>query len=106
MPKDKLYLHTDFNKTLREKLKLNNIQEYELKEEGLTEHQITDKARRIKSQISDMEAEISKLENNLGFFSNSSRDNPLLADTYKNIDNKKANLETLKQSLHQIIIGE
>lgn len=106
VPKDKLYLHTDFNKTLREKLKLNNIQEYELKEEGLSEHQITDKARRIKSQISDMEAEISKLENNLGFFSNSSRDNPLLADTYKNIDAKKANLESLKQSLHQIIIGE
>ena len=106
VPKDKLYLHTDFNKTLREKLKLNNIQEYELKEEGLTEHQITDKARRIKSQISDMEAEIAKLENNLGFFSNPTRENPLLADTYKNIDAKKENLESLKQSLHQIIIGE
>ena len=105
VPKDKLYLHTDFNKTLREKLKLNNIQEYELKEEGLTEHQITDKARRIKSQISDMEAEIAKLENNLGFFSNPSRENPLLADTYKNIDAKKENLESLKQSLHQIIVG-
>lgn len=106
IPKDKLHLHTDFNKTLREKLKLNNIQEYELKEEGLTESQITDKARRIKAQISDMEAEIAKLENNLGFFSNPSRENPLLAHTYQNIDDKKSNLENLKQSLHQIIAGE
>ena len=105
IPKDKLHLHTDFNKTLRDKLKLNNIQEFELKEEGLTEHQITDKARRIKSQIADMEAEIAKLENNLGFFSNPSRENPLLSATYKNIDDKKANLESLKHSLHEIIVG-
>ncbi|MFC6268392.1 DUF349 domain-containing protein [Frigoriflavimonas asaccharolytica] len=105
IPKDKLQLHTDFNKTLRDKLKLNNIQEYALKEEGLSEHQITDKARRIKSQISDMEAEIAKLENNLGFFSNPSRENPLLSATYKNIDDKKANLEALKKSLHEIIAG-
>lgn len=106
IPKDKLSIHTDFNKTLREKLKINNIQEYELKEEGLTEHQITDKARRIKSQVSDMEAEIAKMENNLGFFSNPTRENPLLADTYKKIDEKKEHLENLKQSLHQIIVGE
>ena len=53
-----------------------------LKEEGLTESQLTDKARKIKNQVADLEAEIVKLENNLGFFGKVSRDNPLLKDTF------------------------
>jgi hypothetical protein len=65
VPRDKISINTEFNKTLREKLKLNKINELELKEEGLSENQLTDKARKIKSQISDLEAEIVKLENNL-----------------------------------------
>ena len=72
----------------------------------LSENQLTDKARKIKNQVADLEAEIATLENNLGFFSNPSRENPLLKDTYANIDDKKAQLETLKQNLHKIISGE
>lgn len=106
VPRDKISINNDFNKTLREKLKLNKINEYELKEEGLTENQVSDKARKIKNQIADLEAEISKLENNLGFFSNSSRENPLLKDTFDKIDEKKLQLESMKQSLHSIISGE
>lgn len=106
VPRDKMAINSEFNKTLREKLKLNKINELELKEEGLSENQLTDKARKIKSQISDLEAEIVKLENNLAFFKNPSRENPLLRDTYNTIDDKKAHLETLKQNLHSIIAGE
>lgn len=106
VPRDKISINSEFNKTLREKLKLNKINELELKEEGLTENQLTDKARKIKSQIADLEAEIVKLENNLSFFTNPSRENPLLRDTYNTIDDKKAHLETLKQNLHNIITGE
>jgi hypothetical protein len=106
VPRDKISINTEFNKTLREKLKLNKINELELKEEGLSENQLTDKARKIKSQISDLEAEIVKLENNLAFFKNPSRENPMLRDTYESIDEKKAHLETLKQNLHSIIAGE
>jgi len=91
---------------LREKLKINKINELELKEEGLSENQLTDKARKIKNQISDLEAEIVKLENNLSFFNKPSRENPLLRDTYNTIDEKKTHLETLKQNLHSIISGE
>ena len=87
-------------------MRLNKIHDYELKEEGLSENQLTDKARRIKNQIADLEAEIAKLENNLGFFQNPSRENPLLKDTYASIDEKKEHLETMKQSLHNIISGE
>lgn len=106
VPRDKISINTEFNKTLREKLKLNKINEFELKEEGLSENQLTDKARKMKSQISDLEAEIVKLENNLAFFKNPSRENPLLKDTYDSIDEKKAHLESLKQNLHNIIAGE
>ncbi|MBB6372270.1 DUF349 domain-containing protein [Chryseobacterium shigense] len=106
VPRDKISINTEFNRTLREKLKLNKINELELKEEGLTENQLTDKARKIKSQISDLEAEIVKLENNLAFFNKPSRENPLLRDTFNTIDEKKAHLETLKQNLHNIITGD
>ncbi|MDH6252320.1 hypothetical protein M2347_002047 [Chryseobacterium sp. H1D6B] len=106
VPRDKITINTEFNKTLREKLKLNKINELELKENGLSETQLTDKARKIKSQISDLESEIVKLENNLSFFTKPSRENPLLKDTYIMIDEKKAHLETLKQNLHSIIAGE
>lgn len=106
VPKDKLSINTEFNKTLREKLKLNKINEFDLKDENLSESQLTDKARRIKNQIADLESEIATLENNLGFFSNSSRENPLLKDTYTRIDEKKTQLEQLKKSLHSVISGE
>lgn len=106
VPRDKISINSEFNKTLKEKLKLNKINEFDLKEEGLSENQLTDKARKIKNQVADLEAEISTLENNLGFFSNPSRENPLLKDTYNKIDEKKAQLESLKQSLHNIISGE
>ncbi len=106
VPRDKISINSEFNKTLREKLKLNKINEFDLKEEGLSENQLTDKARKIKNQISDLEAEIVKLENNLAFFKNPSKENPLLRDTFNSIDDKKAHLETLKQNLHNIISGE
>jgi hypothetical protein len=106
VPRDKIAINSEFNKTLREKLKLNKINEFDLKEEGLSENQLTDKARKIKSQISELEAEIVKLENNLAFFKNPSKDNPLLKDTFNSIDDKKSHLETLKQNLHNIIAGE
>lgn len=106
VPREKITINTDFNKTLREKLKLNKIEGYSLKEENLSEDQLTDKARKIKNQIGDMEAEIVKMENNLGFFSNASRDNPLLKETFDRIDDKKAQLENMKKSLHSILSGE
>ncbi len=46
--------------------------------------------------MADLEAEIVKLENNLGFFGKVSRDNPLLKDTFDKIDDKKAQLEMLE----------
>ena len=72
----------------------------------MTETQITDRARKLKNQISDLEIEITNLENNLGFFSNPTRENPLLRDTFSKIDEKKLELETLRKLFHQMILGE
>ena len=60
----------------------------------------------MKNQIGDLEGEIVKMENNLGFFKNSSLDNPLLKDTYERIDDKRSELENMKQKLHAILSGE
>ena len=106
VPRNKMSINNEFNKVLKEKLKLNKINVFDLKEDNLTEAQLTDKARKIKSQIADLEAEVVKLENNINFFNNPSRENPLLKDTYDKIDEKKALIESLKQSLHKLITSE
>ena len=106
VPKDKLSINTEFNKTLTEKVKLTKLTELDLKEENLSESQLTDKARKIKNQIADLEAEVVQLENNLSFFNSPTRDNPLLKDTYEKLDGKKEQLEGLKVTLHNIIAGE
>ncbi|AMR41433.1 DUF349 domain-containing protein [Elizabethkingia anophelis] len=103
VPRDKISINTEFNKALRSKMRLNRMKDYELSDGNLSETQLTDKARKIKNQISDMEAEVSKLENNLAFFSNPTRENPLLKATYDSLDAKKEELEGLRSKLHQII---
>lgn len=106
VPRSKMSINTEFNKTLKEKLKLNKISEFDLPENGLTEAQLADKARKIKSQIGDLKAEISTLENNISFFNNPTKDNPLLKDTFDKIEAKKSQVEILEQALHKIIAGE
>lgn len=103
VPRSKISINTEFNKILNEKLKLNEIG---LHEGELSDVQLADKARKIKSQIGDLRTEIIQLENNIAFFSNPTRENPLLKDTFEKIDLKKSQLENLKSSLHKIISGE
>lgn len=105
VPKNQISINKEFNKVLSEKLKENNLSNFGL---GNTynEGSLADRARKIKNQIADLEVEVSTLENNLGFFANSSRENPLLKDTFSKIDEKKSQIETLKQDLHILISGE
>ena len=103
VPRSKISINTEFNKILNEKLKLNKIG---LHEGELSDVQLADKARKIKSQIGDLKTEIIQLENNIAFFSIPTRENPLLKDTFEKIDLKKSQLENLKSNLHKIISGE
>lgn len=79
------------------------MKDYELSDGNLSETQLTDKARKIKNQISDMEAEVSKLENNLAFFSNPTRENPLLKATYDSLDAKKKNWKDFAPSYIRLL---
>lgn len=106
VPRNKIGINNEFNKTLKEKLRLNQINEFDLKEDGLNDAQLADKARKIKSQIGDIKNEIVQLENNIAFFNNPTKENPLLKDTFEKIELKKTQLESLQQTLHKIISGE
>lgn len=103
VPKNKKDINKNFEKVLEEKMLANNMSIFDLEDDHLSEQQLTDKARRIKKQIDNLDIEISNLENNLAFFNNPNRDNPLLKDTYANLDTKKEALENLKTALHQMI---
>lgn len=106
VPKAKLSINSEFNKVFKEKLKINHLSEFDLADEGLSESQKIDKARKLKNQIADLEAEIVTLENNIQFFSNSSRENPLLKEIFSKVDEKREILEHLKLSLKKMINQE
>lgn len=106
VPRDKMSINAEFNKLLRSKMKNHRGADFSAGEEGLSPAQVTDKARKVKNQIADLQAEIVVLENNLAFFSNPSRENPLLKDTFVKLDAKKLELEDLKATLHHMIVGQ
>jgi len=101
VPHNKIIINKEFNKLLREKMKINKIKEYELSNENISNP--ADKARKIKKHISDLESEIAKLQNNLSFFKNPVRENPLLKTTFDNLDAKNDELFQLKVKLHNVI---
>jgi Domain of Unknown Function (DUF349) len=102
VPKDKLAINTSFNKLLKEKLRLNKLSEFELQDGNLSENQKVEKLIKIKNSMTDLQAQIIQLENNLAFFSNPSESNPLLKDTYEKIAEKKADLEQQQQLLQKL----
>jgi len=103
VPRSKININKEFNKTLKSKMEDNHMSIYDLEDNHLSERQVTDKARKLKKQIEDLETDISNLENNLAYFTNPSRENPLLKDTYNKLDSKKEELENLREALHQMI---
>jgi uncharacterized coiled-coil DUF342 family protein len=56
----------------------------------------------IRKKISEVQSEITQLENNLQFFSNVDESNPMVKDVLKNIDKHKKELETWKTKLTKL----
>jgi hypothetical protein len=56
----------------------------------------------IQRRIEEVQSEIFQLENNIQFFSNAKKDNPLVKEVYKNIERHKEELNTWKDKLSQI----
>ncbi|MGJ8667731.1 MAG: DUF349 domain-containing protein [Patiriisocius sp.] len=56
----------------------------------------------LSKKVDEVQAEISQLENNLGFFRHVADDNPLVADVHKNIAKHKEELALWKEKLSKI----
>ncbi|NMH29203.1 DUF349 domain-containing protein [Flavobacterium sp. SE-s28] len=53
-------------------------------------------------KIEEVQGEIFQLENNIQFFANAKKDNPMVAEVRRNIEKHKEELDTLKQKLKQL----
>ncbi|PRX54160.1 DUF349 domain-containing protein [Flagellimonas meridianipacifica] len=117
VPFNKKHLNSKFNKIIDALFKKIGVgrQESELIKYGDKMKQLasTDDNRAIQNErtfirrkISESNAEIRQLENNLQFFSSASENNPLVMDVVKNIDQHKKALETWKAKLKKLNILE
>ncbi len=117
IPFNKKHLNSKFNKIIDALFKKVGIghQESELIKYGDKMKQLAsaddDRAIQnertfIRRKISETNAEIRQLENNLQFFSSASENNPLVMDVVKNIDQHKKALETWKAKLKNLNILE
>lgn len=69
----------------------------------------SDDSRKLESEkifiirkIDEIQSEIFQLENNIQFFTNAKKDNPLVKEVLKNIEKHKSELETWKDKLKQL----
>ncbi|MCB9203043.1 MAG: DUF349 domain-containing protein [Flavobacteriales bacterium] len=67
------------------------------------ERGLDDEIRKLKKQIQDLEQEIAVLDNNLSFFGNADKNNPLVKDSYDKLDAKKASLSKLRDKYSTMI---
>lgn len=97
VPKSKIKINSEFARVFQEKAKQLGIDTPAQNEDP------TQKARKLRTKILDLEGEITVLENNLQFFSDASRENPLLKDTYSKIDTKKKQMSEYKLELQTLL---
>lgn len=97
---DQLFQQLDLNRKEAEMLKYENKLEA-LKDED-DDYQIRREASFLHKKIDQTNDEIRQLENNLQFFDNPDRNNPLMKDTFKNIDRLKQQLKIWKAKLEKV----
>ncbi|MFD0963020.1 DUF349 domain-containing protein [Pseudofulvibacter geojedonensis] len=95
---DNLFNQLDIDKNEAEKIKYQNkLSSLEGDNRALENELLF-----VKRKIDEIKSEINQLENNLAFFSNAKKDNPLVKDVYKKIDQQKNNLNSWKQKIQQV----
>lgn len=97
---DGLFNNLDMNKKEVEMLKFENkLQDLSSAEDS----RVLDNERSfIRKKVDDIKAEIIQLENNLQFFNNPDKTNPLVKSVYDNIKKQKEALEIWKSKLKKI----
>ena len=113
VPEAKRHIEGKFNKILDalfEKLSLSKKESEMMRFSNKLEQLAgSDDSRRIESEkiflqrkIDEVQSEIFQLENNIQFFANAKKDNPMIVEVRKNIDRHKEQLEMLKEKLKQV----
>ena len=93
-----MFNQLDIDKSEADKIKYNNrLATFEGDEKALENELLF-----VKRKIDEIKGEINQLENNLSFFSNANKDNPLVKDVYKKINTHKNNLSSWQQKLQQV----
>ncbi len=94
---DKLFSKLDMDKNESIMLRFkNNIDAY-LEQKNI--RKLDGETFFIRKKIEEITKEIKLLENNLGFFKHTPKDNPLVKGVYKNIEKHQADLDTWKQKI-------
>lgn len=113
VPNSRRHIEGKFNKILDalfEKLSLSKkeseMMRFSNRMESLSESNDTRKLDNEKiflmRKIDEVQSEIFQLENNIQFFANAKKDNPMVLEVRKNIDRHKEELSTLKAKLKQL----
>ncbi len=97
---DKLFSKLDMDKRDSEMMRFKNNMDTFLEENNT--RKIENEAYFIRKKIDESTKEIKLLENNLGFFSNASPDNPMVKGVYKNIEKQQEDLDIWKQKLNYL----
>ncbi len=97
---DKLFQQIDMNRKDAEMLKYEN--HLEALKEAENDDKIRKEASFLYKKIDQTSDEIRQLETNLEFFDNADRDNPLMKDTFKNIDRLKQQLKIWEAKLEKV----
>lgn len=103
VPSEKLEINQAYTQLFNQKLKELDLSKTEIQNFKLQHfvdqlkstgnaRQLDDEIRRTKKTIEDLEREINQLDNNVNFFANADKNNPLLKDVYRQIEEKRTKL--------------
>ncbi|WP_444626279.1 DUF349 domain-containing protein [Flavobacterium columnare] len=96
---DGLFDHLTSSKREAEMVRFNSRLE-QLSQEG--QHKIDGEKIFIQRKIEEVQNDIFQLENNIQFFSNAKKDNPMIIEVKKNIERNREELAMWKEKLKQI----
>lgn len=99
VPRNRMGIQAEFRKIFREKARSLGMH---FGNERNKQTSAADDIRKLKNQISETELKISNMENNLNFFSNPDRSNPLLKETYAQLDAEKVKLAVYREELKSL----
>lgn len=97
---DKFFTKLDIDKRESVMMRFKNNMDNFIEADNI--RKIENEAYFIRKKIDDLTKEVKLLENNLGFFSNASPDNPMVKNVYKNIEKHQEDLDVWKDKMNYL----